>query len=359
MKRLTDFDGLRFILCLGIAIFHFSFRIPIDNKFIASVILRFSYFTDIFFIVSGLFLARRTYDSWDKRRYFAFQAKRLARIYPLHIAVFSCFALISIAYAYGFIHPNAQPDTSWRNAIAQILLLHNWGIGETFSYNYVSWSLSALFLMYLCFPMFDIISKEYNACILAILIIAIIGGEYLTKTLGAPSITRAQFTNIGILRVLPSFIFGIWLARHQNIRLPKTFNYLGLIVCLLIFLFYSPSDINGNAVVLEGPTRLLFLYIFTFFLYNASIQGLYTPLQWSKFTSVSRYSFGIFILHPLTGLLFFNSIPPFWQNSLIGSIFIIAAGVTFTVVIAAISWRVFENPINQWSVRKINKWQTQ
>lgn len=359
MRRLTDFDGLRFILCLGIAVFHFSFRIPIDNDFITSVILRFSYFTDIFFIVSGLFMARRTYDNWDKRQYFAFQAKRLARIYPLHIAVFFCFALISIAYTYGFIQPNAQPDTSWRNAFTQIFLLHNWGLGETFSYNYVSWSLSALFLMYLCFPMFDVISKRFSVGILAILIIAIIGGECLTKFFGGPSITRAQFTNFGILRVLPSFLFGIWLVRHQNIRLSKTFNYLGLSVCLIIFLFYSPSDMNGNADALEGPIRLIFLYIFTFFLYNASIQGFYTPLQWSKFANLSRYSFGIFILHPLIGLLFFNSIPLFWENSVSGSIFIIAAGVTFTVFIAAISWKIFENPINQWLTIKINKWQTQ
>lgn len=48
MQRLPDFDGLRFILCLRIATFHYSFRIPIDNEFITSVVLRFSYFTDIF-----------------------------------------------------------------------------------------------------------------------------------------------------------------------------------------------------------------------------------------------------------------------------------------------------------------------
>ncbi|MBB6262573.1 peptidoglycan/LPS O-acetylase OafA/YrhL [Paenochrobactrum gallinarii] len=358
MQRLPDFDGLRFILCLGIATFHYSFRMSIDNEFITSVILRFSYFTDIFFIVSGLFLARRAYGTWDKRQYFAFQAKRLARIYPLHVAAFSCFALISIAYAYGFIHPNAQPDTSWRNAITQLFLLHSWGLGSTFSYNYVSWSLSALFLMYLCFPLFDVLSKRFDVGILAALIIALIGGEFLTRMLGGPSLTRAQFTNFGILRVLPSFLFGMWLVRHQNIVLPKSLTYLGLTICLIIFLFYSPADVDGHTVVLEGPARLIFLYVFTFLLYNASTQGFYTPLQWSGFANLSRYSFGIFILHPLVGLFFFNAIPPFWENSVAGSLFIIAAGVTVTVFIAAISWKIFENPINSWLVAKINKWQS-
>jgi peptidoglycan/LPS O-acetylase OafA/YrhL len=58
MSRLPDFDGLRFLLCIGIAVFHFSFRIPVKNEALNEFILAFSYFTDIFFIVSGLFLAR-------------------------------------------------------------------------------------------------------------------------------------------------------------------------------------------------------------------------------------------------------------------------------------------------------------
>ncbi|HWT63565.1 MAG TPA: acyltransferase, partial [Ochrobactrum sp.] len=49
MKRISEFDGLRFVLCLGIAIFHFSFRVPVKNDHLQGVILTFSYFTDIFF----------------------------------------------------------------------------------------------------------------------------------------------------------------------------------------------------------------------------------------------------------------------------------------------------------------------
>lgn len=48
MKRLPDFDGLRFVLCLGIACFHYSFRIPVKNEALQGFILTFAYFTDVF-----------------------------------------------------------------------------------------------------------------------------------------------------------------------------------------------------------------------------------------------------------------------------------------------------------------------
>ncbi|RQP17371.1 MAG: hypothetical protein EAS49_11050, partial [Brucella intermedia] len=71
MSRLPDFDGLRFLLCIGIAVFHFSFRIPVKNETLNEFILAFSYFTDVFFIVSGLFLARRRNYLWSWPRYVA------------------------------------------------------------------------------------------------------------------------------------------------------------------------------------------------------------------------------------------------------------------------------------------------
>ena len=356
MQRLPDFDGLRFILCLGIAAFHYSFRVPVGNETITSVILRFSYFTDIFFIVSGLFLARRRNHVWNWRSYIAFVAKRLARIYPLHLMAFSGFALISILTAYGLLHPNVLPDMSLKNAFTQLFLIHSWGVGKTFSYNYVSWSLSALFLMYLSFPLFDVLSKRFGGRILAAVIVSLIGGELLAQWMGAPSITRAQFADIGVVRVLPSFLFGMWLARQKHRILPPQLIQFGLVACTLVFVFYEPSHSAGDAPTLEGPSRLAFLYLLTFLFYVASAQSVYTPLQWPGFAPLSRYSFGIFILHPLVGLFFFNALPSSWGHGVAGALLLIATGVAVSVLVAAISWKVFESPVNRWLVARIEAW---
>lgn len=253
MKRLPDFDGLRFVLCLGIACFHYSFRIPVKNEALQGFILTFAYFTDVFFIVSGLFLARRRNYIWDARHYVAFVGKRLARIYPLHVAAFSCYALLSILTAKGLLHPSTPPNMSWWDGLTQLLLIHDWGMGKTFSYNYVSWSLSALFFMYLAFPFFDLLCRRLGNGVLAVVVVAALGGEYLAGLLGASTITRIQLADIGVFRTLPSFLFGMWIAHSQPTRMPKWSIRAGLAICLAIFLFCHPANSTDGNGTLEGP----------------------------------------------------------------------------------------------------------
>ncbi|MFD1198233.1 acyltransferase family protein [Brucella gallinifaecis] len=359
MKRLVEFDGLRFLLCMGIAIFHYSFRIPVKNDVLQSVILTFAYFTDIFFLISGLFLAGRSEYIWRWRQYAGFVGKRLARIYPLHVATFSCFALLSVLTAAGLLHPSQEPNMSLWDGLAQLFLVHDWGLGKTLSYNYVSWSLSALFLMYLCFPLFDMLCRRLGVTILIIVVAAILGGEYLAHKLNAPSLTRVQLADLGILRALPSFLFGMWLARQKHYQMPKALIMVALFVCLSVFLFYHPENTIGEPATLEGPWRLTFLYFSIYILYLAAKQDIYTPLRWWPFVKLSRYSFGIFIIHPLVGLVFFNAVPQHWGDTTTGAILLIGGGALLSLLAAIVAWHLYENPVNNWLVTRINRWMSQ
>lgn len=356
MSRLPDFDGLRFLLCIGIAVFHFSFRIPVKNEALNEFILAFSYFTDIFFIVSGLFLARRRNYLWNWPRYVAFVGKRLARIYPLHVLAFSCFALLSILTAAGFLHPLGNPSTSWLDGLTQLLLIHNWGLGSTSSYNYVSWSLSALFAMYLAFPLFDMLCRRFGSWVLVGVIVAAIGGEYLAQKLGVLSLTRIQISNVGVFRTLPSFLFGMWLARREHPVMPRAAVKSLLAVCLAVFLFCHPYNGPGEPHTLEGPLRLAFVYTSVYVLYLASVQGIYTPLQWRVLAKLSRYSFGIFILHPLVGMMFFRMAPERWSETTAGAVLTICGAAVASVLIAAAAYHLFENPLHRRLVKRIDAW---
>lgn len=359
MKRLAEFDGLRFVLCLGIAFFHFSFRIPVKNHHLQDVILTFSYFTDVFFIVSGLFLARRDNYIWNRRHYFGFVGKRLARIYPLHAITFACFALLSLLTFAGVLHPTTEPNMSLSDGLTQLLLIHDWGLGRTLSYNYVSWSLSALFLMYLCFPLFDILCRRLGGLIFIVIIVSVIGGEYLAQKLNVLSLTRIQFADIGVFRALPSFLFGMWLARQTHHTVPAIFIKIALAACLMIFLFYHPENVADEPATLEGPLRLVFLYFCLYVLYLAAIQNIFTPLRLRPLVTLSRYSFGIFILHPLVGLVFFNAVPQHWGETTMGAILLIGGGVLASLLAAIVAWHLFENPINRWLVMRIDAWVNQ
>jgi len=360
MKRLPDFDGLRFVLCLGIAFFHYSFRVSVKNDALSELISTFAYFTDVFFIVSGLFLARRANYIWDPRHYVAFMGKRLARIYPLHLVTFLCFALISVLTAKGFLHPAVLPNMNVWDGVAQLFLVQSWGFGESLSYNYVSWSLSALFLMYLCFPLFDMLCKRLGSGVLVVVAIALLGGEYLARSVGTPSLTRIQFADIGVFRALPSFLFGMWLARRKHTDLPKPLIMLALAGCLVVFLFYHPQSAMDGVQTLEGPWRLVFLYFCTYILYAASMQNIYTPLRWNGFVKLSRYSFGIFILHPLVGQFFFKIafaiLPAEAAQSGFSALLLISGCTLISVLVAIAAWHLFENPIHRWAVRRIDLW---
>ncbi len=356
MSRLPDFDGLRFLLCIGIAVFHFSFRIPVKSETLNEVILAFSYFTDIFFIVSGLFLARRRNYIWNWPGYAAFIGKRLARIYPLHVLAFSCFALLSALTAAGILRPLGNPSTSWSDGLTQLLLVHNWGLGRTSSYNYVSWSLSALFAMYLAFPLFDMLCRRFGSWVLVGVIIAAIGGEYLAQKLGVLSLTRIQISNVGVFRTLPSFLFGMWLARREHPVMPRAVVKALLAVCLALFLFCHPENGPGEPNTLEGPLRLAFVYASVYVLYLASSQGIHTPLQWRVLTKLSRYSFGIFILHPLVGMLFFRIVPERWSETTAGAVLVIGGAAVASVLTAAAAYHLFENPLHRWLVKRIDGW---
>ncbi len=313
MKRLPDFDGLRFVLCLGIACFHYSFRIPVKNEALQGFILTFAYFTDVFFIVSGLFLARRRNYIWDARHYVAC-GKRLARIYPLHVAAFSCYALLSILTAKGLLHPSTPPNMSWWDGLTQLLLIHDWGMGKTFSYNYVSWSLSALFFMYLAFPFFDLLCRRLGNGVLAVVVVAALGGEYLAGLLGASTITRIQLADIGVFphaAILP--------VRHVDCSQPahpdaKMVNPGGS--CHLSG--HIPVLSSGKQHRRERHTGRPVAPWFPLLLYLSALCGQHAEYFYAVsleyFRENARYSFTIFILHPLVALFFFKATPEQWGD---------------------------------------------
>lgn len=129
-----------------------------------------------------------------------------------------------------------------------------------------------------------------------------------------------------------------------------------LAACLIVFLFYHPANGPDEPHTLEGPWRQAFLYADVYVLYAASTRGIHTPLQWRGFTRLSRYSFGIVILHPAVGMVFFKAAPERWGEATAGAVPLIAAGVLASVLTAIASYHLFENPVHRWLVKRIDAW---
>ena len=108
---------------------------------------------DFFFILSGFILAHvygREFSS-GRASWKDFLIARFARIYPAHLTIMILFLVyISVFGSIGFNYnlDRYRVDTF----IEHILLIDAWGVSNTLSWNYPSWSISAEFFAYFLFP---------------------------------------------------------------------------------------------------------------------------------------------------------------------------------------------------------------
>lgn len=331
-------------MCLGIAAYHFApyFFQAGDNGY--DTTRKFAYFTDVFFVISGFFLARSNMELRLVRDEVArFFGLRIARIYPLHLACLAFYMAIAVAAYSGFVRPVNPERYDFAQLLPNMLLIHSWGPAESFSFNYVTWSLSALWLMYLLYPGIALVARRSVAAIALLVGLTLFAGEWITSDLCREPLTSAQDCNVGILRAMPSFLFGVLLAHLGTAWIGRRAACIGLTV-LTVTVLAVP--------LLEGAARLLLVYSLLFFFLAADAAGFRTPMAWPPLTRLARYSFGIFLIHPLVATILFSPIAsraiehPFVQAlpySLVATAWLVL-GFVATVAAAVASYSILEKP---------------
>ncbi|HEU4839393.1 MAG TPA: acyltransferase [Micavibrio sp.] len=295
-----NLDGLRFIMCLGIAVFHLG---PYFFGRGHDAILKFDYFTDVFFIMSAYLLARSAQTTpWTKASYFGFLKKRLIRLYPLYFASLLFFILVAVVAAAGMLTPNNPSRYDLSLLPFHLLLMQSWSFIDSLTFNYVAWAVSALWLMYLFFPVFSNAVKRYpGASIIAVPILLFVFDCSATVTAGL-TITEIQRDHFGFLRAIPSFLFGVWLACANDIKM-KPSVAISLFWATTALLFIYPAFLNGSM-------RLGFVYAAIFFFIIADNQNAGTPFAWKGFKYLAPYAYGIFLLHTIIATVFLAFLMP-------------------------------------------------
>jgi peptidoglycan/LPS O-acetylase OafA/YrhL len=99
-----------------------------------------------------------------------FWARRLLRIYPVHLAT----ALLLLALVAGAALLGLAPRDPGRFGAgalaAQLLLLHGWGLGGRWAWNYPSWSISTEWAGYLAFPLLWLVVRRASAAACVVLL---------------------------------------------------------------------------------------------------------------------------------------------------------------------------------------------
>ena len=180
---------------------------------------------DIFFALSG-FVLSYVYDAELKDRTYshrAFIIRRLARIYPMHIFTLGVVLLMALASmvvgADLAVQSNLQPQDGYNPAVtlvAQVFLVHAWGIDTVGHFNAPSWSISVEWFAYLLFPAFALIWLRWNiaravvAAVVALVLVSVISTLAFDKP---PANLLEQF---GFLRIIPEFAFGMLAYRFYR-----------------------------------------------------------------------------------------------------------------------------------------------
>jgi peptidoglycan/LPS O-acetylase OafA/YrhL len=106
---------------------------------------------DGFFLLSGMILAL-VYPELVPAEAWRFWGKRLARVYPVHLAVLLLLGAVAvIGFSLG-VTPRDPGRFTGTAFVENLLLIQGWGVAGQLAWNYPSWSVSTEWAGYLLFP---------------------------------------------------------------------------------------------------------------------------------------------------------------------------------------------------------------
>ena len=230
-----NLDALRIIAACAVVVLHYSDYVKDvpAGRFMVDHTWHFNLFVDLFFVVSGFVFASqylgRVGDALSVGR---FIWRRLARIYPLHLATLAFYVALALALHFGLAKTDNPARYPFSDLPAQLLLLHAFD-GARLTFNFPSWSLSAEMFCYVLFPLVALGVARNKALILALVVLPALGNSLYAHMAGNGS--WADWINQGgAFRALPAFNLGIacYLFRERIARWPAV---PGAVAALLAF----------------------------------------------------------------------------------------------------------------------------
>jgi peptidoglycan/LPS O-acetylase OafA/YrhL len=344
-ERLQSLEGLRFIASAAIVVAHFIPYAVGDTRWISRLHLA----VDMFFVVSGIVIATNyaghvaTLRDWAR-----FMRKRIARIYPLHLATLTFYVAIGLLIWTGRLHPVDATRYDPATIVPNLLMIHAWFPSGTISFNYVSWSVSAEFFVYLAFPLIaGAMRGRPVISLLSILALFCVFAWYAQTRIGLP-LTRLGW-QAGVLRAIPSFAFGVWLQANR-VLLARLFS--GANPALLL-----KAALVAAALLMVVPIdqylTLAVIWMVVMLAYLCDRAGVATWLSARWLAARGELTYSLYMLHPVVATVFLAAIfPRVIGTSPSARMLAVLASCLIVYAAAVLSLRYFENPVR----RAINEW---
>ena len=324
--RYHGFDFLRGLCAIGIALHHLLFWHGIGDLHNIG-----TYGVYVFFIISGASMTVAYADKMQEIPYWAFIARRYARLAPLYWLVlfsrnpFGQHAndlLLNMSMFFGFANPNLTSMVA------------------------TGWSLGIEFVFYFTFPLFLALSASrwrwYWFFLAFIMQITFVHG--LIHTHDDFLIKRGEFGQF--IAFIAYFLAGCIIGRSINcnwhLSAPLTWVvFSGLLGILIITCAYTDYPVLGNSIgmaIAIGCMALVFI---------AGKLKFTSKIAWIA-NQCGLMSYGVYLLHArLFAWLFpFLVILPNYMS--------VTVVIMLTIFLALLIEKYFERPIKEWGYKSIS-----
>ncbi len=201
--------ALRFAAALWVAVY--AFWENLAGVGLPGLVAKGYLGVELFFVLSGFILSHVYLAQAGEKRfsYGRFLWARVARVYPLHIATLLGVGLLAAAAIVAGMSVDSNV-LSWSSLPANLLMVHAWGLAPAAGWNHPSWSISAEWFAYLCFPAFAFVfwrlrDKPVVAVLGAAAFLAVL--YYGFEQWAGFALTEATI-RWGALRIVPCFALG-------------------------------------------------------------------------------------------------------------------------------------------------------
>jgi peptidoglycan/LPS O-acetylase OafA/YrhL len=341
-------EGLRFIASFGIVLFHYSIYLDQIPREFSSYAEYMSLFVDLFFVISGFVIAlTSTARVQTPGGYFAFLKRRIARLYPLHIATLTFYVIIGVLFELHWISVAVPLKYEWNTLLPQLLMIHGWGFTSTLSFNHVSWSISSELFVYMVFPVILLVMGQFRIAILGIVALFVASIIMSESLIGHP-LTSLTW-DFSIVRALPSFALGVFVHKYaekwEDI-LPRWLLVTTLHGALVLLVAMMTMRSNPYAI-------LLVIYILFVSAVLCDRQRIMTITSVRPVAYLGRLTYSTYMLHTVVGTIVVSGLfPRLFEPSLPTRIVAVLCATLVTMVAAYVSYHYFETPLRE----RITSW---
>lgn len=350
LPQLEALTGLRGIAAWLVVLYHIRLSLAgLVPPGLIDVLAKGYLAVDLFFMLSGFVIwysyAERL-RSGGASAVRLFWWRRVARIWPLHALILAAFAVL-----VGLLSLSGRAVSGYPlgELPLHLLLMQNWGLTGTLTWNHPAWSISTELAAYLLFPLLVLAGRADRWTTGALLAAAagLAAGLHLIYALNGHDRLGDAITQLGLWRCLAGFALGtvlcrLWQRWQDRPRAAQGLCGLALLLAVMGWALGAPETAIVPAVFCAG---LLALALGRGWLVRLLASG---PVRYLGEISYSTY-LSHYLLWIVCKLLF---VGPSLQLGLAG-----LAGYLGTVlIVSAILYRGVERPAQRWLNARPPRW---